>query len=139
MPLKVREIIKMVESDGWSLARTRGSHRQYVHPTKRGVVTIAGNPSADLPRGTERSIPEADGTVMGGATMSGYAIVVEQAEDGGYGAWSPEVPGCVALGATVDETVAEMRVAIKLHLELLAERGEPLPLPTAVRVDLLAA
>ncbi|GAA2618058.1 type II toxin-antitoxin system HicA family toxin [Dactylosporangium sp. CA-139114] len=56
MPLKVREIIKMIESDGWLLARTRGSHRQYVHPTKQGVVTIAGSPSADLPRGTERSI-----------------------------------------------------------------------------------
>jgi predicted RNase H-like HicB family nuclease len=43
------------------------------------------------------------------------------------------------LGDTVDEAVAEMREAIKLHLELLGERGEPLPVPTAVRVDLLAA
>jgi predicted RNase H-like HicB family nuclease len=74
-----------------------------------------------------------------GAPVSGYAIVVERAEDGGYGAWSPEVPGCVALGDTSDEAVAEMREAIKLHLELLRERGEPIPVPTAVRVDLLAA
>jgi predicted RNA binding protein YcfA (HicA-like mRNA interferase family) len=43
-------------AEGWVLARTRGSHRQYVHPTKPGVVTIAGKPSADLPPGTERSI-----------------------------------------------------------------------------------
>lgn len=71
--------------------------------------------------------------------MNGYAIVVERAEDGGYGAWSPEIPGCVALGDTSDEAVAEMRTAIKLHLELLRERGEPIPAPTAVRVDLLAA
>jgi predicted RNA binding protein YcfA (HicA-like mRNA interferase family) len=56
MPRKVREMIKLIEADGWTLARTRGSHRQYVHPTKPGVVTIAGKPGADLPRGTERSI-----------------------------------------------------------------------------------
>jgi predicted RNase H-like HicB family nuclease len=74
-----------------------------------------------------------------GAQVSGYAIVVEQAEDGGFGAWSPEIPGCVALGDTSEDAVAEMRQAIKLHLELLRERGEPIPAPTAVRVDLLAA
>jgi predicted RNA binding protein YcfA (HicA-like mRNA interferase family) len=56
MPLKVREIIKRIEAEGWVLTRTRGSHRQYVHPAKRGVVTVAGKPSADLPPGTERSI-----------------------------------------------------------------------------------
>ena len=56
MPLKVREMIKKLEADGWTLARTKGSHRQFVHPAKSGVVTIAGKPSADLPVGTERSI-----------------------------------------------------------------------------------
>lgn len=39
-----------------TMARTRGSHRQFVHPTKPGVVTIAGRLGADLPVGTERSI-----------------------------------------------------------------------------------
>lgn len=56
MPIKVREMIKRIETDGWVLARTRGSHRQFVHPIKPGVVTIAGRLSADLPVGTERSI-----------------------------------------------------------------------------------
>lgn len=56
MPLKVREVIKLIEDDGWVHVRTRGSHRQYAHPTKKGVVTIAGKPSATLPPGTERSI-----------------------------------------------------------------------------------
>jgi predicted RNA binding protein YcfA (HicA-like mRNA interferase family) len=54
--MKVREMIKKLEADGWALARTRGSHRHFVHPTKPGVVTIAGKPSMDLPIGTERSI-----------------------------------------------------------------------------------
>lgn len=56
MPLKVREMIALVEKDGWHLVGTRGSHRQFKHATKRGRVTIAGKPSNTLPIGTERSI-----------------------------------------------------------------------------------
>jgi predicted RNA binding protein YcfA (HicA-like mRNA interferase family) len=48
MPLKVREIIKLIEADGWVLERTRGSYRQYRHPFKRGLVTIAGKASDTL-------------------------------------------------------------------------------------------
>ena len=54
--MKVREVIKLIEEDGWYLARTRGSHRQFKHPTKSGLVTIAGKPSDDLPPGTLNSI-----------------------------------------------------------------------------------
>ncbi|MFI5935956.1 type II toxin-antitoxin system HicA family toxin [Actinoplanes sp. NPDC051494] len=56
MPLKVRQIIRLIEADGWEWVTTRGSHRQYKHPTKPGRVTIAGKPSKDLPPGLERSI-----------------------------------------------------------------------------------
>ena len=56
MPLKVREILKMIEADGWYLVATVGSHGQYKHPVKPGRVTIAGKLSAELPPGTERSI-----------------------------------------------------------------------------------
>jgi predicted RNA binding protein YcfA (HicA-like mRNA interferase family) len=54
--MKVRAIIKLIEEDGWYLDRTRGSHRQYRHDQKKGVVTIAGKPSADLAPGTQNSI-----------------------------------------------------------------------------------
>ncbi len=54
--MKVREILELLESDGWYLARTRGSHRQLKHPTKPGTVTVAGKPSLDLPPGTLNSI-----------------------------------------------------------------------------------
>ena len=40
--MKVRDVIRMIEADGWELRRTRGSHRQYGHPTKRGLVTVPG-------------------------------------------------------------------------------------------------
>ncbi|MDJ0733954.1 MAG: type II toxin-antitoxin system HicA family toxin [Nostocaceae cyanobacterium] len=54
--MKVREIIKQIEADGWYLARTRGSHRQYKHPSKPGLVTVPGKPSDDLAPGTLNSI-----------------------------------------------------------------------------------
>jgi len=46
---KVREMIRIIESDGWILKAHNGtSHRQYVHPSKKGKVTINGKPSDDL-------------------------------------------------------------------------------------------
>ncbi|HEX8218102.1 MAG TPA: type II toxin-antitoxin system HicA family toxin [Chloroflexia bacterium] len=56
--MKVRDAIKLVEADGWFLVRTKGSHRQYHHPTKKGSVTIAGHPSAELPIGTLKRVYE---------------------------------------------------------------------------------
>jgi predicted RNA binding protein YcfA (HicA-like mRNA interferase family) len=46
----------MLHEDGWSVAVTRGSHRQLKHPTKPGRVTVAGKPSDDLAPGTVNSI-----------------------------------------------------------------------------------
>jgi predicted RNA binding protein YcfA (HicA-like mRNA interferase family) len=54
--MKVRDIIKLVEEDGWYLVANRGSHRQYKHPTKEGRVTIAGNSNHDVATGTLNSI-----------------------------------------------------------------------------------
>ena len=53
---KVREAIKLIEADGWSEVRTKGSHRQFKHPTKLGRVTVAGQASDDLAPGTYNSI-----------------------------------------------------------------------------------
>ncbi len=54
--MKVRDAIKLIEADGWYLARTRGSHRHFKHPRKPGLVTIAGHPGVDIPRGTFNSV-----------------------------------------------------------------------------------
>ncbi len=54
--MKVREILRLIEADGWYLVVTRGSHRQYKHPTKMGKVTVAGHPGDDLPPGTLNSV-----------------------------------------------------------------------------------
>jgi predicted RNA binding protein YcfA (HicA-like mRNA interferase family) len=54
--VKVRELIALIEADGWSEIRTKGSHRQFRHPTKPGTVTIAGKPGVDVPPGTLNSV-----------------------------------------------------------------------------------
>ena len=57
-------------------------------------------------------------------TEKTYAVVIERAADGGYGAWSPDLPGCVALGDTEPEALAEVREAIQGHLAVMRERGQ---------------
>ena len=54
--MKVRDLIARIQADGWTLARTRGSHRHFRHATKPGIVTVAGHPSVDVPPGTLNSI-----------------------------------------------------------------------------------
>ena len=54
--MKVRDVLRLIESDGWFLVVTKGSHRQYKHPAKPGRVTIAGHPGHDLAPGTLNSI-----------------------------------------------------------------------------------
>jgi len=54
--MKVREDMRLIEQDGWYLDRTRGSHRPYKHPQKRGLVTVPGKPNDDLAPGTLNSI-----------------------------------------------------------------------------------
>jgi predicted RNA binding protein YcfA (HicA-like mRNA interferase family) len=54
--VKVREAIRLIKENGWYLDRTRGSHRQFKHTTKPGLVTIAGKPGDDLAPGTKNSI-----------------------------------------------------------------------------------
>jgi predicted RNA binding protein YcfA (HicA-like mRNA interferase family) len=54
--LKVRDLLELLAHDGWYLSRTRGSHQQFKHPTKPGLVTVAGKPSDDLAPGTLNSM-----------------------------------------------------------------------------------
>ena len=54
--MKVREIVRLIERDGWQVVRTRGSHRQFKHPTKPGLVTVPGKPAHDLHPKTQGSI-----------------------------------------------------------------------------------
>jgi predicted RNA binding protein YcfA (HicA-like mRNA interferase family) len=54
--MKVRDVLRLLNDDGWHLAAMQGSHRQYKHPTKAGRVTVSGKPNDDLPPGTLNSV-----------------------------------------------------------------------------------
>ncbi|MBI4001988.1 MAG: type II toxin-antitoxin system HicA family toxin [Nitrospira defluvii] len=54
--MKVSQVLERLREDSWYLVATKGSHRQFKHPTKAGRVTVAGKPNDDLPPGTLNSI-----------------------------------------------------------------------------------
>jgi predicted RNA binding protein YcfA (HicA-like mRNA interferase family) len=54
--MKIKEVIKIIEQDGWFMIRSKGSHRQFKHRNKKGIVTIAGHSNDDLAKGTLNSI-----------------------------------------------------------------------------------
>src|SRR5437899_12342753 len=54
--MKVREVLRLLREDGWVYLTTRGSHRQFKHPTKPGKVTVAGKPSDEMAPGTLGSV-----------------------------------------------------------------------------------
>jgi predicted RNA binding protein YcfA (HicA-like mRNA interferase family) len=59
--MKVRDVIRLLEDDGWLQVRQRGSHRQFKHPAKPGLVTVAGKPSDELAAGTLNSVLKQSG------------------------------------------------------------------------------
>ena len=71
--------------------------------------------------------PAASGLAAVGPTLA-YAVVIEVGEQG-YGAYVPDLPGCVAVGDTAEEVTKLIREAIALHLAAMVEDGEPIPEP----------
>jgi predicted RNase H-like HicB family nuclease/predicted RNA binding protein YcfA (HicA-like mRNA interferase family) len=136
--VKVGDLLRKLADDGWYLVATEGDHRQYKHPTKPGRVTVAGRPSKDIPPGTlnKHSASGWARSAKGEIAMH-YLIVVEKG-DRDYGAYAPDLPGCIAVGDTPEETERLMRDAIELHLRGLREDGLPIPEPvtTADYVEL---
>ncbi|MDE2900818.1 MAG: type II toxin-antitoxin system HicA family toxin [Chloroflexota bacterium] len=62
---KYRDAIRMIEQDGWYHVRTRGSHRQYHHPTKPGTVTVAGHPGDEVDKRRWHDIMRQAGLLQG--------------------------------------------------------------------------
>jgi predicted RNA binding protein YcfA (HicA-like mRNA interferase family) len=54
--VKVRDLLRLIQSDGWKQVRTTGSHRHFKHATKPNVVTVPGNPGDEIPMGTLKAI-----------------------------------------------------------------------------------
>lgn len=68
-----------------------------------------------------------------------YTVVIEQAGDGSYSAYVPDLPGCVACGDTVEEAAEAIREAVRLHIESLRRHGEQVPAPVTRSIKVSAA
>jgi predicted RNase H-like HicB family nuclease len=64
---------------------------------------------------------------------SGYLVVIEAVPES-YGAYVPDLPGCIAVGETAEEVTQLIREAIELHLEAMRENGDPIPPPTSTAI-----
>ncbi len=113
--MKVRDAIKMIQDDGWELVRTRGSHRQYKHQNKNGLVTIADKPSDERAPGTLNSILKTSRI-----KEMKYLIIIEKTNTG-FSAYSPDLEGCVATGETKEEAEKAMHEGIEFHLDGLCQ------------------
>jgi predicted RNase H-like HicB family nuclease len=71
--------------------------------------------------------------------MTQYLVIIERDEEGGYSAWAPDLPGVAAAAPTYDETLTVMREAVAFHLEGMREDGEPIPAPSAIAAETVAA
>jgi predicted RNase H-like HicB family nuclease len=107
--------------------RQRGSRMQFTHldhPGRR--VTVAGQANLDLREDTLNSIS----VRAAGSKPMRHAVVIEKSETG-YGAYVPDLPGCVAVGETLEET-SRLKEAIEFHLEGMQQDGVPFPEPTSL-------
>ena len=118
--MKVSQVLRILQADGRRVIATRGSHRRFKHPSEPGRVTVPGKPSDDLAPGTPDSIFKQAGLRHRGRMR--YASVIERAA-GNRSACVPDLPGCVATGATVEEAEDQVREAIALHPDGLREDG----------------
>src|SRR5215831_18774333 len=97
--MKVGEVIRLLEEDGWFLVATRGSHRQYKHPEQVRPGYRCRKAVGRFGSGDAEQYPQAGGSE--GEAIMRYAVVIEKA-DGNYSAYVPDLPGCVATAATIE-------------------------------------
>lgn len=71
--------------------------------------------------------------------MTGYVVIIERDEAGGYSAWAPDLPGVIAAAPSYDECVQLMREAVEFHLDGMRKDGEPIPAPAAVGAETIVA
>jgi predicted RNA binding protein YcfA (HicA-like mRNA interferase family)/predicted RNase H-like HicB family nuclease len=141
---KVRDILRMLRRDGWWLELQQGSHRQFRHASKRGTVTVNGHEGETIPEWLVGAILRQAGlTKEDLKEVMQYLVVIEPAEEGsGYGAYVPDLPGCVAVGKTPEEVKERTAFSLPLHIQSFVPTAKqsrhlpPKPNMSRLQVDL---
>src|SRR5690242_5232712 len=107
--MKVRDAIRLIESDGWRFHSQKGSHRQYVHPIKPGHVTIPGKLVTISLGAHSTAFLNRRRSILNRTFMKQYAVIIEQIPDSNYSAYVPDLPGCISTGDTLDEVRRNIR------------------------------
>ena len=89
-----------------------------VRQGKKGIIRVLIDPTQER---FVRSVPQ---------RFRGYAVIVEQGETS-YGAYVPDLPGCVAVAETKEGVISLIKEAIEFHLEDIKQEGQPIPLPSS--------
>lgn len=118
---------RALQREGWIKVRQSGSHETWASADGARVVTVAVKDSDAVPVGTLAAIRRATGTAR--SPLKDYLIIYEQAEDGAWGAHSPDVDGVFALGQARREAESRMAEALTAHLAHLRASGRPIPDP----------
>ena len=127
--MRVREMIKfLVENKGWYLVRVCGCHRQFKLRSKKSRLTINSRMDMELAEGAlYHSINQCfDAKEI--ISKDQYEVTIEESSNC-YSAYSSDLPGCVVVGDTVEETKELMIGAVQLHLEGLKQEGLLVPDP----------
>ena len=128
-----RELMRRLQQDGWYEVRQIGSHKQFRHDRKPGLVTVPVHGSRDIPKRTLASHFSPGGLEAdsGRLEMKTYAVVFERGDEGEepWAAYVPDLPGCISTGETMDDVRRNIREAIELHVEGLKAEGYPVPEP----------
>jgi predicted RNase H-like HicB family nuclease len=128
--VKVKEVIKLLQNDGWYLARTKGSPSSIQAREQAGSGDSIGKRKCRrATRDFEQYLETGPIKTEMGQQMR-YAVVVEKGETS-FGAHVPDLPGCVAVADTKQELLGLIQEAIEFHLEGLREDGQPIPPPSS--------
>jgi predicted RNase H-like HicB family nuclease/predicted RNA binding protein YcfA (HicA-like mRNA interferase family) len=126
MAKKYSDVRKALTEAGWNVVRQRGSHEVSAHPDREDRIVVAGRTATRCPRG--RSVASTCERSRA-SSMSEYVVIYEQAEDGAWGAFIPDLPGVVALGTMRSEVTERIQEALSAFADDLRDRGRSLPAP----------
>ncbi len=134
--MKYRDLLKMIEADGWYWQRTNGSHRIYQHPVKPGSFPVPVHSlGKDVPPGLKQAILKTSGVEI----MAKYTAILKQAEDGSWSAYTLTPTVAIGVGDTKESALEDLKSGMSLWLDHMKATGEAVQAPNMEVVSIEVA